>query len=325
MDLDKPFIRIEPKKNGCCAALVLLLSLTMPAGAHVGDRVYPVIYLSDEILAEIQLQDGLIDEWVELLGEPTMTLLDFVDQWGQRTPDPTDLDFQIWLAWHDDPARFYVAFVASDDVYKNTHDYSSRSLDLILSNDGILLAIDGDHSGGTGCDPGCSEEDWLEIRGQTQYYEAIARTVSGPTLDDNATRYRTATFPWTVLPPYGEGGGGVAGEAPVISVIELFITPFDFWGGTWDNPDDKAVSDLTAGEVIGFAMMVFDNDQPVESGEEGVFWVSEGTQSDQRPALFDILDNRADRFVDGLLLPSEPEDSAVESVSWGRIKVSLQF
>ena len=161
--------RIGPKK-GWCLALCLVLSLTMSTGAHVGDRVYPIPFLSDGMLAEIRLDDGRIDEWIELLGEPTLTLLDFADNWGQRTPNPADLDFRIWLAWHDDPARFYVGYVASDDVYKNTHDYDSQ--DGIQWNDGILLAIDGDHSGGAGCSSNCSEEDWLEIRGQTQYYEA---------------------------------------------------------------------------------------------------------------------------------------------------------
>ena len=307
-------------------ALGLLLSLAMSAGAHVGDRVYPIAYLSDEMLERIDLEDGSVEEWFELIGEPAMTLLDFADIWGQREPDPSDLDFRIWLAWHDDPARFYIAFVGSDDVYKNTLDYNS-SQDGIQWNDGILLAIDGDHSGGAGCSLSCSEEDLLEIRGQTQYYEGIARTVSGPTLDDNVIRYKTGTFPWTVFPPYGDGGGGVAGEAPVFSAIELYITPFDFWGGTWDSPEDKVVSDLTAGQVIGLAMMVYDNDEPVESSEEGVFWVSEATQAGERPALFDIMDHRGDRFIDGLLLPADPgsEDSAVESVSWGRIKAALEI
>ena len=305
-------------------ALGLLLSLAMSAGAHVGDRVYPIAYLSDEMLERIDLEDGSVDEWYELVGEPTMTLLDFADNWGQREPDPSDLDFRIWLAWHDDPARFYVAFVASDDVYKNTHDYSAQ--DGILWNDGILLAIDGDHSGGAGCFPDCSEEDLLEIRGQTQYYEAIARTASGPILDDIGTRYRAGTFPWTVLPPYGDGGGGAFGENPTISAIELYVTPFDFWGGTWDNPEDKVVSDLTAGQVIGLAMMVYDNDEPVESSEEGVFWVSEAMQSGERPALVDIAGHRGDRFIDGVLLPVEPgKDSAVGSVSWGRIKAALEI
>ena len=37
--------------------------------------------------------------------------------------DPADLDFRIWLAWHNEPARLYAAFVAADDSYWNTHIY----------------------------------------------------------------------------------------------------------------------------------------------------------------------------------------------------------
>ena len=38
--------------------------------------------------------------------------------------------------------------------------------------------------------------------------------------------------------------------------------------------------------------------------------------------------NREDTFLDGLLLPASPAgpgDSAVESVSWGRIKAALEI
>ena len=47
--------------------------------------------------------------------------------------------------------------------------------------------------------------------------------------------------------------------------------------------------------------------------------------------LDDVEDSVADNFLDGLLLPAgaaggaEPEGSAVESVSWGRIKASLEL
>ena len=101
------------------------------------------------MLSEIRFDDGSVDEWYELVGEPTMTLLDFTEENEGSAPDPADLDFRIWLAWHDEPARLYVAFVASDDVYKNGHDYNvdwaTSSRDNMYNYDSIMLAFDGDH------------------------------------------------------------------------------------------------------------------------------------------------------------------------------------
>ena len=304
--------------------LGLLLSFAMSAGAHIGDRVYPIAWLSDEVLGEIRLDDGSVDEWYELIGEPTMTLLDFTEEWEDSAPDPADLDFRIWLAWHDDPARLYVAFAASDDVYKNTHDYSvdwSTSLrDNMYTHDSIMLAVDGDHSGGEGCSS-CSEEEWLKISGQNQRYEAVARA-DGPILDDSSTRFHTGSFAWTALPPYGEGGGVVAGEAPFISVIELYVTPFNQKGDAWDSVEGAVISDLAAGRIVGFTIAVNDYDPP---DTFWMFWAPEADTDSDR--LSDILGYKADRFLDGLLLPAEtagPGGSAVEPVSWGRIKAALE-
>ena len=306
--------------------LGLLLSLAMSAGAHVGDRVYPIAYLSDETLEEIRLDDGSVDEWYELVGEPTMTLLDFTEEKEDSEPDPADLDFRIWLAWHDEPARFYVAFAASDDVYKNTHDYgvdwSTSFRDNMFTHDSIMLGVDGDHGGGEGCSSdSCSDEEWLKISGQNQKYEAVART-NGPILDDSWTRFHTGSFAWTGLPPYGEGGGVVAGEAPFISVIELYVTPFNQKGNAWDSLEGAVISDLAAGRVVGFTIAVHDYDPP------DTFWMFWVPEADRDSDLFhDIMRYRADGFLDGLLLPDEnvgPADSAVESVSWGRIKAALE-
>ena len=320
------FFKRHGKAKACltilAAALVFLSGMSVRA--HVGDRVYPVAYLSDEMLEEIRLDDGSVDEWYELVGDPAMTLLDFRETLEGSIPDPSNLDFRIWLAWHDDPPRFYVAFVASDDVYKNNHDYNVTDYSgraLIQRSDSIILGIDGDHSGGNDAS-GMKLEGWEELSGQTQYYEAIARTPSGPTLDDPGTRVQTGEFAWTALPPYGEGGGGVAGEAPVISVIELYITPFDRWAG-WHSPGEVVVSDLTAGQIIGFAIGVHDFDSP---GWE--ILIPEATQAQPDSDGFEIMSLFADRFPDGVLLPGEtggPGDSAVESVSWGRIKAALEI
>ena len=69
-------------------------------------------------------------------------------------------------------------------------------------------------------------------------------------------------------------------------------------------------SDLTAGEVIGFGVAL---------GIKPCSTLS---------TTLGIWELRADGFIDGLLLPAAPavpEDSAIEAVSWGRIKASLEF
>ena len=178
---------------------------------HTGDRVFPIPELTDEMLEEIRLDDGSVDEWYDLVGEPTMTLLDFQDPEGNRPPSPSELDFRIWLAWHDDPDRLYVAFVSSDDEYSNSHDYDSKSR--LLEHDSIALAIDGDHRGGHGGVDITAPEDWGDFHGQAQLYEAVSRTVTGlPTLNAPDILRQTGVFSWTASPPYGDGGGGVAGE-----------------------------------------------------------------------------------------------------------------
>ena len=319
-------------KNLCYPTLGLLLWLALQAGAHVGDRLYPIAYLSDEMLAEIQLDDGQIQEWVDLLGEPTLTLLDFREEFQNSPLDPSDLDFRIWLAWHDEPARLYVAFVASDDVYKNTHDYDSSNVNrqYVHMNDSITLAIDGDHSGGAGNSNGDPMERWIEGHGQTQFYAAISHTASGPTLSDLMYRVQTGMLSWTTLPPYAESGGGVAGEAPVIWVVELYVTPFDRWGEeSWHGPAGSAVSRFSAGGVIGFTILVNDHDPP---GDETVWknWGPDFQQTDEHDRTFrNVMLHRADAFLDGLLLSADPAgptgDSAVDAVSWGRIKASLKI
>ena len=292
----------------------LTIALAISVDAHVGDRVYPILEVTDEMLAEIQLHDGSVEEWYELIGEPTLTLLDFAPSLHGDSRDPSNLDFRIWLAWHDDPARIYVAFAAADNEY-----YSK------LGDPAIQLAIDGDHGGGVGCP--C--EDPVEALGETQLYVAFARTSwGGPTLDDFFITSATGQSAWNVLPPYGDGGGNAGGENPVISIIEFYITPFDRFGRTDGSPasEGSVVSDLSSGQITGFAILVqdvdlirgdLDVDQWVPESMPGPMrneWIS-GHGSDQTA--------RGDFLLDGLLLPAQPEDTAVESVSWGRIKASL--
>ena len=57
--------------------VVFFLCLPGLALAHVGDRIYPIAYLSDEIVKEIRLDDGQIEEWFDLVGEPSPDAIGF--------------------------------------------------------------------------------------------------------------------------------------------------------------------------------------------------------------------------------------------------------
>ena len=331
-----PLFRIGNQLNiglgliGCA----LSVSLSAQAGAHVGSRVFPIAELTDEMLAEIQLGDDFLEEWFDLIGEPTLTLVDFMDQSGKSTHDPADMDFRIWLAWHGEPARLYVALVAADDSYVNTHTYDvdwieSAEDDMMRGweggNDGIVLGVDGDHSGSPGRDLSnpTDGERFLETSGTAQSYAAISRTPAGPTLDDWQSRYMTKAFSWMTLPPYAVAGGSVVGETPVIWSIELYVTPFDHIEDLTSS-EGSVASDLSAGQIIGFGIGVYDADK---GGDNSELAPEVHVMDSDRDVFWDIESMAADYFIDGLLLPegkTEPvEDTAVESVSWGRIKASL--
>ena len=239
---------------------LIVLIMAGVAEPHSGNRVYPFYELTDEMLEKIDLHDGLIDEWYEI-GEPSMTLLDFKTNGDIIPLNPSNLDFRIWLAWHDEPNRIYVAFIISDDEYKNTHDWSSETATMrwLDFNDSITLYLDADHSGGRGLVDiagDVADEERMRIFGHTQMYNVIAQTVSGPTMAAGSIiRERE---PRHNLPPY--------------------------WGYSPTPWHPEAIDD-----------------------------------DDAHLRLHDYM---ADLFLDGLLLPAQ--ETAVESVTWGRIKASLE-
>ena len=111
------------------------------------------------------------------------------------------------------------------------------------------------------------------------------------------------------------------GEQPGLSVIEMYVTPYDWWGAL-DDLDQVGFSELSAHQIIGFVILIIDNDGDC-SGCTGPYHQPAEILNDNRSNWLYILSyNRADVFIDGILLPAQ--DTAVESITWGRIKASLQ-
>ncbi len=305
-------MRIEKDSVGISRVWLLTLTLavgpaTMRVHAHVRDVVYPFTEITDDMLEMMDLTDGSIEDWEIVVGEPTLTLLDFTaDTRFVDTPerDPGDLDLQVWLGWHGETGRLWFGVQVIDDVYIG--GFKNRDNDFRGNYDNIGLVVDGDHSGGeffSGND--------LQRNRQAQIYLVVPEAREG----DHLGLWTTSNLAdWMVKPPYAESGGIAQGENPVVYVVEFAVTPFDRL--LWNDSEESVASDLSAGKVIGFDLVLTDTDTKPGNldGYYRLVWAPE-------------FDPTADGFGDGLLLPADGEtgdDSVVESITWARIKAALQ-
>ena len=300
------------------------------AHGHSGDRVYPFYEITDE--AAIDITDGSIEDWEELFGEPSLTSLDFTafeDQARIRMDyDPSDLDFRIYLGWNGDTDRIYVGAICIDDVYIGEEEMSLKYLPR-GGEDHLAIEIDGDHDGASAWD-----ESFTHIRGNigddskllnqsAQFYNAV------PLRNETShvgLPYFESIFEgeesWWGYPPYGDGGGSVAGENPVVWITEFFVTPFDWL--LRREPENSLVSDLASGGIVGFRVFVGDFDEPAINGPGG-----NRAAEDHVIGIYDVVDLRDipdGGWMDGILLPTngiDPGDSAVKPDSWARIKASF--
>ena len=81
------------------------------------------------------------------------------------------------------------------------------------------------------------------------------------------------------------------------------------------------MSQLTEGRIIGFDIFIDDHDD--DSGLRAFYYLNRPDDSEFDQSS--VVD--ASAFLDGVLLGpgGESGDSAVQSVSWGRIKASLEI
>ena len=302
------------------AVLLLVTALARePSGAHQGERLYVIPEITEEMLNGLDLHDGFIHDWEDLIGEPVLSLIDFVP--GPRSEvqqlDPADLDFRIWLGWNAATNRIYVAAILTDDVYVNEY-VRHWTWRVMNQHDCVGILLDGDHSGGRWAPEGRTDtpEEELFWNQQAQAYDAIAYVEEGSSVSLFPTS-DVWSDDWMVTPPYAEGGGGVYGEKPLFWVVEFAVTPFDRL--LWNDPGESRISELEAGKIIGFDMWVGDRDRGPGANPEDYYVLDLPPEPDAN----------ADLFMDGLLLgaasASGEEGSVVQDVSWGRIKAALEF
>lgn len=279
------------------------MSVVAGARAHVGDRVYPLMELTDHMLASIDIKDGAIEDWSAVLGEPTLTQSDFSLSLNpnSRELEPGDLSVSVWLAWHRASSRIVVGSLFIDDFYLNEH--SPGTGDSFNNSDSVILLIDGDHSG-----PPYGDQDVDLWNAEAQMFDAIPEVSEGPTVELTISS-QIGKPGWMLEPPFGDGGGHVAGVHPVVWIVEFFVTPFDLIA--WDDPERSSASILEPGGTVGLGFFVLDHD--ASDGKALTVLNLPGTS---------YLEGTA---ADGVLLGADGGDidSSIQSSSWGRIKASL--
>ena len=152
---------------------------------------------------------------------------------------------------------------------------------------------------------------------QAQQYTAFARTYS----DGSNVDLGTVSSTWMDKLPYADGGGSMVDSQPILSVVEFFVTPFDRL--IWDDSEDSVISELLEGKIIGFALSLMDVDSEQQS--------SDIIQPDNWLELFGpgaedhFYTDESSVWASGILLGADRRtgDTAVESLTWGRIKAGL--
>ena len=291
-------------------ALALILGLATGASAHIGDAMYLFYEIPDADIADINLTDASIDDWLDVVGDPSVVATDFFADpgVGDGAPyDPADMDYEIWFGWNETTNTIWGAMRRTDDVYINEYAGGNTG-DFWRWDSCIELMIDGDHSGGAYAGAAnCAdcEEEAMNIfdNRQAQQFLTIADSP-----DDGHIGYHGKAQTWFVLPPYCYGGGGSSGTAPVESISEFYVTPMD--NLIYNDPDASVASSLTTNKVIGFQISVPDWDV---AGTYHAFHTLSG-----QAATWQF----AERFVDARLVGGGG-GTAVEENSWGRIKASF--
>ena len=314
------------------SAVIALFGLE-PVLGHAGDRVFPFYQITDQ--AAIDVTDGSIEDWEEHFGGPSLTSLDFTGftshQGDGESMDynPSDLDFRIWLGWDGDSDRIYVGAICIDDVYIGEEERSFKYLER-GGEDHVSIEIDGDHDGSIAWgndfvfDTANDDSGLLDQGAQLYLAVPLRMETSHVGLGHLETWFESGES-WWGYPPYGNGGGMVAGENPVVWVTEFYVTPFDRL--LRKEPENSLVSGLGAGQVVGFRASVSDFDEPAVNGPGGNRagkWYALGDYFGMTAYEFAV--GEGELLMDGILLPAggiDSGDSAVARDSWARIKATF--
>ena len=288
--------------------LMLAFVLVGSAHAHIGEKIYLIFEIPDADLEDIDLFDADISDWEDVVGDASLTPEDFFADptvGDGASYNPADMDYRLWLGWNETNNRLYLAAERTDDVYIN--EYSGGAPATVWQYDSVEFMIDGDHSGGqynfNNSETMTGEEKARNQNSQAQKWNAIFDAPDG----------RILGYPgraeWLNSVPLSDGGGGSTGGGPTVSILEIYVTPYD--DIIFVDQEGSRATDLEAGNIIGLQIAMPDFDEAPRE------YRGYHTLSGQA-ATFRF----AERFVDARLVGAD-EATAVADLSWARIKASF--
>ena len=300
----------------------LLVTSIHASGGDYPDRIFRFAELTDEDVARIDLKDTSVHDWLEVAGDPHLRPLDFVATGSGY--DPSSFDFRVWLAWHDETDRLYVAAEYVDDIHVDFFDPSNEDFLASYGEPRLNFFIDGGDQGGGLVNPPSGPDGHYKFGRHVQWYWVCPGVFS----DGVNLRMFTNSFftPWVHLPPFADGGSGWFSENPTITIMEFYVTAFDIlpWEG---GPEDSVVSDLYPGKHISFALSISDLDTPLKFTDPPSLPDVAGYYSIRGPTYHEGADPwNADYWALGVLEGTgevTPGNTAVRDLTWGRIKASL--
>jgi hypothetical protein len=271
----------------------------MPAGEMVR-----AVHLED---GQTPIIDGEFDDWEGIA--PVLQMADFGDLVAGAVADALDFDLQVWIGWNDTENRLYLAVEVTDDIHQVDRPTGSATT-RIFQDDDLEVFVDADHSGGQYADFSDLSPDEQLARNGT---EANHFVLAGPHEDGEdfvnfsaAGWYALRDGPYTQADLRFDGTPGGVGVAR----YEMSLVLFDRVNVTADFLSSR--HDLRPGEVIGLNLELNDFDSHSELFDAK--WSLSGGFNAFR---------LSDRFTD-LWLEPPVIATAVQDVSWGRIKASFR-
>jgi len=254
--------------------------------------------------------DGNLSEW-NIVPEKYVLTTDDFQYMGDQPIDLADFAIlRVVIGWSDARNRLYFAIQIHDDTLR----LERQRDDEILGDDGVIIYLDADHSGGRyrnwDYEFAERETEWYHARRGTQatYYFLSIHPSPPP---ENLSPLVVDNFgKWVRYSPYTE----VAWQATTNSLeggydisYELAIIPFDSL--KWQGPDVSKFHDLQTGEVLGLDCML----QDVDGWHSDGVWTltTDGRIFTYSDAFSDFMLASVDEKVFGL---------AVGKRTWGWMK-----